>query len=118
MSDVNNQYQTIFYQGILCAQTQLTKYIGARTLPASSGQIMACKGFNHLKPIDVLINPFVGTEVNDIDTQPFATPISYLNPINWLSAGVAKFANWCQGIQVEDQPENKKTKQNVRIYGI
>lgn len=119
--DTNNQFQTIFYQGIFCSQAQMTKYIGAHDMKTSSGQTMLCSGLHHLKPIDVLINPFIGKEIKDIDTHVFKGLSSYLNPLNILSSCVTKFANWYQGIEVYDQenaaPKNN-LKEDLKTYGL
>lgn len=116
-----NNPQTIFYQGILNSQAQLTKYIGTRTMQASSGQTMSCAGLHHLKPIDVLINPFIGKEIRDVNTRVFQHGLtSYLNPLNILSSCVTKFANWYQGIEIRDQENapKKNLKEDLKTYGL
>lgn len=115
---MTQQFHTIFYQGILCSQTQLAKYIGGRTMRTSSGQIMTCTGLHDLKPINVLINPFIGTEIKDVNTHPFDRITAYVNPITLACTFVAKISNWYQGIQVYNPNDRAASKENLKTYGL
>lgn len=114
-----DQYQTIFYQGILCSQTQLAKYIGSRIMRTTNGQNMVCKGMHDLNPIDVLINPFIGKEIKDVDMKAFKHVGSCINPLNLISTCLTKFANWYQGVEVHDPEDpNESSKEDLKTYGL
>lgn len=74
----NTQVSTIFYQGITCSQTNLSFYTGKKGFIASTGEKVVC---NHA--IDILHNPFVGNEIQDVNLQPFDHWGALFNPVNW-----------------------------------
>lgn len=100
--DTINEIHTLFYQGILCSQTQLTKYTKEKVI-ATTGEEMVCIGRNKLKPIDVLINPFTGIEIDDVNTEPFSSIKSYLNPIKLVSAAASRIINWYSGVHISQK---------------
>lgn len=76
---------TIFCQGVLHSFAQMGKYIGERVIVNFNGQTVECAGKNQLKPIDVLIEPYIGMEMRDVNLKPFSSWSSYLSPITWIS---------------------------------
>jgi len=88
-------FRTIYYQGMGSSQTQIGKYIGSKTIIASTGEKLSCVGKNNLKPIDVLINPFIGKEIQDVNLSP-----AFYNPIHLVSCAISKISNKKNGIRV------------------
>jgi len=107
-TEIKIKYATIFYQGIFGSQTQIAKYIGESEVIASTGEKIICTGRNNLKPIDVLINPYIGMEIKDVNTRPYSSWQSSLNPVTWVSTGLSATINWYYGVQISN-PEQDKT---------
>lgn len=91
--------RTLFYQGITCSQVYISPYYTSE-FETTTGEYVYCEGRNNLKPINVLINPYIGCEIRDVDTNPFPSIHSYLNPIKIASYSVSSVANWYHGIHV------------------
>lgn len=106
---------TLFTNGILTTQTQHTKYIRGR-IKTNTKEWMECEGRNHLKPINVLINPYIGNEMKDVDTESFLHFNSYFHPISVISNFILRFSDWYFGIKVYDKDkQHEKTIKNFAI---
>lgn len=112
------QCQTLFYQGILCSQTQIAKYCGGYEVALTNGQYARCEGRNNLSPIDVLIDPFIGEEIQDVNPAPFQSIASYLNPLNVISATIARAINWYHGINVNDGEIKTTDPSNLQTHAL
>lgn len=109
---LKSSHQTIFYQGITCSQTHASHYSGEHEIPTTTGEVVLCKGRNNLKPIDVLINPFIGSEIRDVNTKPFYNLSSYFNPVKLATSSLSRIAHWYHGIEVRDQQDAVYQKPN------
>lgn len=110
--------QTIYYQGIISSQTQITKYMGSRPIPATTGQVMYCKGRNNLAPPDLLIDPFIGPEIKDVNLEPYHDFTSYFNPLTITTSSISRFINWYYGIRTDDPAAGVKNDVKANSLNI
>ncbi len=111
------QYATIFYQGILSSQAQITKYTGDHVTVASTGEKIFSHGRNHLKPIDVLVNPYIGSEIKDVNISPFSSLQSSLSPFTWVTIGTSAVMNWYNGVEVIKADE-KNNAGSIKYHSL
>lgn len=107
-----------FYQGITCSQTQIAKYVGERPILMTTGEYAICHGRNNLKPIDVLMKPYIGVEIKDVNTHPFDTLRSHLNPLKLFTASLSLATNWYQGIEVYDVNGHYKIRNSMNAHAL
>lgn len=110
-------YHTICYQGIFCSHAFFANYTNGY-LKATTNQHVWCSGRNNLKPVNVLHNPFIGTETADINIAPFSSSIAYFNPIKVVSASISKVINWYHGIAADPPLETQKENINTHTFNI
>lgn len=113
--DTYQLYPTIFYQGITQSQTQLAKYTGQNGFIATTGEHVKYK--QNLKqlaqPLNVIKQPFIGVEIQDVKLTPFNRFIAYLNPLNWFLSIKSYLANWWYNIEI-----SSKTHQSVNGHSL
>lgn len=95
---------TLFYQGANCTQTQALKYTGNQKIVATTGELMWSTGRNNLAPLQVIYNLHIGTEIADVNLNPFDTRLSYLNPVKLFYSGVSWAKNYWEGVHIEPAP--------------
>lgn len=103
---MNTRYEecdTLFYQGMNTSQTQALKYVGEQSILATTGELMWCDGRNNLQPLNVIYNLHIGTEIADVNLQPFSTYASMLNPVNVFGALMTWASNWLNGLRNDKQ---------------
>lgn len=88
---------TLYYQGMNTSQTQALKYTGNQTIQATTGELMWCEGRNQLPPLNVIYRLHIGCEIADVNLAPFQDDWSWLNPINWIGAGITYASNYLNG---------------------
>lgn len=92
--------QTIYSPGMTCSQTQLLKYTGNQ-ITASTGELMQCSGKNGFRPLNIIHNPYIVTDIPDVNLYPFDSFFSYFNPIKWGLALKSYFSNWMYGFEFQ-----------------
>lgn len=107
-------FSTIFYQGITGSQTQVTRYT-PHTVTASTGEKMSSTGRNNLPPLDVLINPYIGPEISDVNTNPYNSWRTALSPVTWIATGTTRIGNWYYGVNVASD-ETRETVGTVKCH--
>lgn len=110
--------KTMFYQGVACSQTQISKYIGENFIPMTTGDYVICRGRNNLKPINILFNPFIGAESKDVNLRPFDSFTSQFNPVKLVSASVSMAVNWYQGIEIYDAKTQYRITGSKSVHSI
>lgn len=89
---------TIFYQGMGCSQTQALKYVGDQKIEATTGEMMWCTGRNNLPPLKVIYNLHIGSEIQDVNLNPFKRITSRFNPIKIINSRFTYFVNRSNGV--------------------
>lgn len=100
---------TIFYQGMSGSQTQLAKYTGKKGFISSTGENVVCP-----TAIDIVMNPFIGPEIKDVNLQPFASYRSY--PLDFILTTKSRAANWWFGIEVSPSSNPVAKYDNGSVY--
>lgn len=100
IQQITNPYElcdTLFFPGITTSQSQVLKYVGDQTIPATTGQMMWCTGRNHLLPINVIYKLSIGQEIPDVNLKTFSSYEAYFNPLKLISAAITMGADWYFG---------------------
>ncbi|KTD75491.1 prolyl oligopeptidase family serine peptidase [Legionella waltersii] len=91
-------FDTIFYQGANCTQSQVVHYTGGKRIHATTGEWMWGVGINGLKPLNVIYNVHLGPEIADVNLHPFSTYYDYINPMKWLYTSISWSKNYFTGV--------------------
>ena len=108
----SNKTQTIYYQGITESQTQLARYV-ANGFTASTGETVICKS-----AINVINDPFLGPEIQDVNLKPFSAYSSFLVDIVFCTKSF--ISNWIRGIKISP-PSSEQLKYDegsVRFHSL
>ncbi|STY28349.1 Uncharacterised protein [Legionella wadsworthii] len=106
-------FDAIYYQGANSTQTQLLNYTD-QIVEASTGEMMWSEGRNNLKPLRIISNVHVGPEIADVNLQPYATTLDYINPLKWVFTAGAWSRNYYYGVKI--QPASNPTKESVAYH--
>lgn len=89
---------TIFYQGTTSTQRQAMHYNGGQPCRATTGELMWCPGKNNLKPLNVIYNLYIGTEIADVNLKPRF--IDYINPVTHAGLTYTWVKNYLDGVKI------------------
>jgi len=86
---------TVYYQGLYCSQTQLSKYTGKKGFIGTTGERVFCT-----KGADIIKNPFIGCEIGEVRLRNMKE--WNFNPVVKVQQLLTGAIHWKFGMVVEN----------------